>query len=166
MLTLILSAFSAGAETNESSIKAKVISEKSTAEISHSQLIFRYRVYGDGHGKNVESILQYLPVVVNNVEEQQIPLTMIQGIAILKSGERKHPKADHWTLKFIDVAIKLNTGEIITGEIGTYLVLPSGEKVFSQNIDDVLLTGISATTGLETKISLSGVNRILFEHAE
>ena len=164
VLSLILSAFNAGAQSEHSGITAKIISGKHTTEISHAQLVFEYHVYSEGRGENVESILPYLPVIVNKVEKQQIPLTMIQGIALLEKGEREHPKAAHWIHKFIDVAIKLNSEEIIRGEIGTYFVLPSGEKMFSRNIDDILIVGTSETTGLETRISLFGVDRIFFKH--
>jgi len=153
-----------------SSMTAKLTRGADTSEILDAQIVFKYtdiRGYMLG-GVETERAVFKLPIIINNIEKQSIPLDMIEEMS-LKSGERPHSEVKHWTIRYLDVELKLSNGKLLKGEIGTYLPLPKeGKKeagvVPDSNIHDILLVGMSSNTGLKTEVSLYDVSRIVLQH--
>lgn len=141
-----------------------------TSEIQNAEMVFRYkdtRGYMLG-GVEVERAFLKLPIIINNIEKQSIPLNMIEEIR-LKSAKRPHAEEKNLTVRYLDAELKLSNGKISRGEIGTYLPLPKeGDKkaadAYPTNIHDILVVGTSSSTGLRTEVSLYDVSQIVLQH--
>jgi hypothetical protein len=86
----------------------------------------------------------------------------------LTAGSRPDKTVKHWTVRFLDVELRLSNGKSLRGEVGTYLPLPAegrkgADSVVDTGIRDVLIVGTSSDTGLEATVSLYDADRMVFQ---